>query len=297
MSNFPMPDYMAESAARLEKMSKEFGEALPRDMASAINLMSHPAASVAAITALGFGLAGQVFGLWAGAVAGAAEASQRLFVPLAPEGSERPAPARPSATVTSIARAKPVLKVVPKVEPAPKIVAKVEPVVRVVAKTEPAPKTVAKTEPAPKTVAKAEPIEKAQAEPVKQPAAKTAPVKPTAAKAKRVATPAAKAPKPKATARTTAATALLPEDFRKPRRLERPAAPDDLKAISGVGPKLETVLNELGVWTYAQIAAWSGEEVAWVDDYLSFSGRIGRDKWIEQAATLAAVSTKKPLEG
>ena len=45
------------------------------------------------------------------------------------------------------------------------------------------------------------------------------------------------------------------------------------------------VLNDLGVWTYAQIAAWSSEEIAWVDDYLSFSGRIGRDDWIEQAAS------------
>ena len=190
------------------------------------------------------------------------------------------------------------LKVVPKPEPAPKIVAKVEPVAKVVAKTEPAPKTVAKAEPAPKTVAKAEPVKKAaaKAEPVKQPAAKAAPAKPTVAKAapaKPVAAAAA-APKPAA---ATAATALLPEDFRKPRRLEQPAAPDDLKAISGIGPKLETVLNELGVWTYAQIAAWSGEEVAWVDDYLSFAGRIGRDKWIEQAAALAAASAKKPAKG
>ena len=119
MSTFPVPDYVAENAARLEKMSKEFGEALPKEMASAINLMSHPAAGVAAMTALGFGLAGQVFGLWAGAVAGAAEASQRLFVPLVPKAGESPAAARPSATVTSIARAKPELKVVPKAEPAP----------------------------------------------------------------------------------------------------------------------------------------------------------------------------------
>jgi len=243
-----------------------------------------------------------MLGLWAGAVAGAAEASQRLFVPLAPGASEQPAAAaRPSATVTSIARAKPVLKVVPKAEPAPKIVAKVEPVARVVAKTEPAPKAIAKTEPAPKTVAKAEPVKKAavKAEPVKQPVAKAAPAKPAVAKvapAKPIAAPVVKVAAPKVTA-ATASTALLPEDFRQPRRLEQPASPDDLKAISGVGPKLEKVLNELGVWTYAQIAAWSGEEVAWVDDYLSFAGRIGRDKWIEQAAALAAASAKKPAKG
>ena len=73
----------------------------------------------------------------------------------------------------------------------------------------------------------------------------------------------------------------------KPAAIERPASPDDLKAISGIGPKLETVLNGLGVWTYAQIAAWSPPEIAWVDDHLGFNGRIGRDGWIAQAAELA----------
>jgi NADH-quinone oxidoreductase subunit E len=262
------------------------------------------------MTALGFGLAGQMLGLWVGAVAGATDASQRLFVPLAPEAGGQPAAtARPSATVTNIASAKPVLKVVPKPEPAPKIVAKVEPAPKIVAKVEPVAKAkvepvakvVAKPEPEPKTVAKAEPVKKAAVKtaPAKPAATKAAPAKPAVAKAapaKPVAAPAAKAAAPKA-AVATASTALLPEDFRQPRRLEQPAAPDDLKAISGVGPKLEKVLNELGVWTYAQIAAWSGEEVAWVDDYLSFAGRIGRDKWIEQAATLAAASAKKPAKG
>ena len=74
--------------------------------------------------------------------------------------------------------------------------------------------------------------------------------------------------------------------------VDRPETPDDLKAISGIGPKLEQVLNGLGIWTYAQIAAWNREETAWVDDYLSFKGRIGRDGWIEQATALANGETK-----
>ncbi|TIP85309.1 MAG: NADH-ubiquinone dehydrogenase, partial [Mesorhizobium sp.] len=73
-----------------------------------------------------------------------------------------------------------------------------------------------------------------------------------------------------------------------PKAMDRPANPDDLKALSGIGPKLEQVLNGLGIWTYGQIAAWTPEEVAWVDDYLSFKGRIGRDNWLGQAAVLAA---------
>ncbi len=81
--------------------------------------------------------------------------------------------------------------------------------------------------------------------------------------------------------------ALMPEDFRRPARIDRPDAPDDLKLISGIGPKLEKVLNGLGVWTWRQIADWGAEEIAWVDDELRFSGRIVRDDWKAQAQALA----------
>lgn len=63
---------------------------------------------------------------------------------------------------------------------------------------------------------------------------------------------------------------------------------DDLKLLKGVGPKLETTLNELGIYHYDQIAAWTAAEVAWVDSRLKFKGRIERDGWIEQAGKLAA---------
>jgi NADH-quinone oxidoreductase subunit E len=85
----------------------------------------------------------------------------------------------------------------------------------------------------------------------------------------------------------SAAGEIMPEDFRKPAALEKPATPDDLKAISGIGPKLEQVLNGLGIWTYGQVAAWSPEEIAWVDDMLGFRGRIGRDDWVGQATKLS----------
>ncbi|MDZ7823790.1 MAG: NADH-ubiquinone dehydrogenase [Ahrensia sp.] len=74
----------------------------------------------------------------------------------------------------------------------------------------------------------------------------------------------------------------------KPSMMHKPESPDDLKLISGVGPKLEKVLNGLGVWTFEQVAAWTPAEIAWVDDFLQFSGRIERDKWIEQASRLSA---------
>ena len=74
----------------------------------------------------------------------------------------------------------------------------------------------------------------------------------------------------------------------KPEMLtEARGTPDDLKKIKGVGPKLEGVLNELGVWHFWQIASWTATEVAWVDTRLKFKGRIERDGWIEQAKTLA----------
>ncbi|MBL4645905.1 MAG: 50S ribosomal protein L21 [Hyphomicrobiales bacterium] len=66
--------------------------------------------------------------------------------------------------------------------------------------------------------------------------------------------------------------------------------PDDLKKISGVGPVLEKKLNALGITKYAQVAAFSADDIGRVDDALSFKGRIDRDNWVEQAATLAADS-------
>ena len=75
----------------------------------------------------------------------------------------------------------------------------------------------------------------------------------------------------------------------RPAGLEAPRAgkADDLKRISGVGPKLEMVLNDLGIYHFDQIAAWSRTEIDWIDDYLQFKGRVDRDKWIGQAKKLA----------
>ena len=63
---------------------------------------------------------------------------------------------------------------------------------------------------------------------------------------------------------------------------------DDLKKISGVGPKLEKLLNSLGIYKFDQVAAWSADDVAWVDDRLTFKGSIERDDWMSQAKKLAA---------
>ena len=62
---------------------------------------------------------------------------------------------------------------------------------------------------------------------------------------------------------------------------------DDLKRIKGIGPKNEDQLNALGIFTFVQIAAWTPENVEWVEGYLSFPGRIEREDWIAQAKQLA----------
>lgn len=122
----------------------------------------------------------------------------------------------------------------------------------------------------------------------KKPAAK----KPAAVKAPTKAKAAAPV-KAKAPTKVKAAPAKIAEvpasSEKKPRTMTAPrkSGADDLKLISGVGPKLEGVLNELGFWHFDQIAKWTGAEIAWVDSRLKFKGRIERDNWIAQAANLA----------
>ena len=72
-----------------------------------------------------------------------------------------------------------------------------------------------------------------------------------------------------------------------PKKAAKADAGDDLKELSGVGPALEKKLNEAGVTTFAQIAAWTDADVADMDEKLSFKGRIEREGWIAQAKELA----------
>jgi NADH-quinone oxidoreductase subunit E len=73
----------------------------------------------------------------------------------------------------------------------------------------------------------------------------------------------------------------------RPVGIPQPAEPDDLKLISGVGPKIETILNGLGIHTFEQVASWKKNQREWVDGYLNFKGRIERDDWVKQAKALA----------
>jgi len=45
----------------------------------------------------------------------------------------------------------------------------------------------------------------------------------------------------------------------------------------------------MGVHSLAQIAAWTPEEIAWMDDNMAnFPGRASRDDWVGQAKALVA---------
>ena len=62
---------------------------------------------------------------------------------------------------------------------------------------------------------------------------------------------------------------------------------DDLSQISGVGPVIVGKLNDAGITTFAQIAAWTDADVEAIEEKLSFKGRVGREDWIAQAKDLA----------
>ncbi|WP_018996880.1 NADH-quinone oxidoreductase subunit NuoE [Hirschia maritima] len=78
------------------------------------------------------------------------------------------------------------------------------------------------------------------------------------------------------------------EDTDRPLFLDKPEGEaDDLKQVSGIGPKIEATLNELGVFHFSQIADWSKANIEWVNGYLSFKGRVERENWIPQARLLS----------
>ncbi len=87
--------------------------------------------------------------------------------------------------------------------------------------------------------------------------------------------PAKKAPAKKAAPKKAAA------------KVEAAAGADDLKALSGVGPALEKKLLAAGVTSFAQVAAWTADDIAAMDEQLSFKGRIEREGWVDQAKELA----------
>ena len=62
---------------------------------------------------------------------------------------------------------------------------------------------------------------------------------------------------------------------------------DDLKKISGVGPKMEEVLNSIGIYSFLQVSKMTSKEYNLLDSITgSFPGRAERDNWAGQAKKL-----------
>ena len=93
--------------------------------------------------------------------------------------------------------------------------------------------------------------------------------------------------KPKAEEKPKAATKKSGDEKTPPLFTAPQGDADDLKKITGVGPVLEKKLLALGVTQYAQIAAFTEEDIAKLDEALSAKGRIERDDWTGQAKALA----------
>lgn len=179
----------------------------------------------------------------------------------------KPAPAAQAeqAAATATASAAPVLAKAP--EPAP----------------EPEP---AAEKPAAKPAPANKPTAKAKSAPAKKPAAKKAAPK-AGAKAGAKAVPN---DRPGLGLNAALAKSKEPVSKAGPELLSAPRGgkADDLKEIKGIGPKLEQLLNSVGVWHFDQIASWKAKDIAFVDDKMEgFKGRITRDEWVKQARVLA----------
>lgn len=70
--------------------------------------------------------------------------------------------------------------------------------------------------------------------------------------------------------------------------LDKPdGASDDLTQIIGIDDPTAKKLNDLGVFHLRQIASWDNGEARWVEMRLNAPGRILRERWTEQAASIA----------
>lgn len=98
--------------------------------------------------------------------------------------------------------------------------------------------------------------------------------------------PAAKKTKSKKKVASKAASATKKKVTKTVAAPDSEGGGDDLTQLSGVGQVLAGKLNKAGVTTFAQIAAWTDEDIARIDEELNVKGRIQRDDWVGQAKKL-----------
>ncbi len=229
------------------------------------DLMTNPAAVMAAATAFGFGVAAQMSKLFLGSIQGAMEVTGQIARQLEDERkaaeAEKPAEAKAEAPAQT-AQPEPVAAKAKTEKPA---------AAKVKAKTAESEKAapVKADKPAPAPKAKAAPKAKSAAKPAEPPQVKAA--------AKPKAAPKAKAaPVAKEEVATPAA---------KPKKASGKA--DDLKRIDGVGPKVEQVLKGRGITRVQDLAEMDEKALIALDKELGLDGRALRDDWAGQARRLA----------
>lgn len=219
------------------------------------DLMTNPAAAMAAATAFGFGVAAQMSKLFLGTIQGAMEVTGQIARQL--EEERKAAEAKPAAE--------------PEVKPEAPVV-----------KAEPAPapaKSKAEKPAAPKVEAKAE----TPVKPVKAKAERPEP----APKVKEAAKPAV-GTKPKAAPKAKAPPAAKAEVAAPAPKLKKASGKaDDLKKIDGIGPKVEQVLKGRGIARFKDLAEMDETALIALDKELGLDGRVLRDDWAGQARRLA----------
>jgi len=107
--------------------------------------------------------------------------------------------------------------------------------------------------------------------------------------AKKAAVKKAEAPKAEAAAveAPKAAPSGKPEVDARGRIAKLEGKADNLKKISGVGPVLEKKLHAAGIYFFWQVAALKADQIAELEEEMSFPGRITRDDWVKQAEEFA----------
>ena len=89
-----------------------------------------------------------------------------------------------------------------------------------------------------------------------------------------------------------AAGGTQPKGLKAPKK----GGADDLQIIEGIGPVLEKLCHDMGIYHFDQIAGWGAPEIAWMDGNLKgFRGRVTRDKWVAQAKLIGEVGIEEFL--
>lgn len=66
-----------------------------------------------------------------------------------------------------------------------------------------------------------------------------------------------------------------------------PASADDLKKLTGLGPATEKKLNDIGIYSYAQVAKMTKPARALVEELIGFKAeKIEEDEWVAEAKKL-----------